>query len=89
MRIAISLGMNRETPDEKVDTREYQHRRRLWWTLYIIDRKISIMAGGPVSIRDDEIDISTPGKDDLDYDNAALNLHIKLAALEGRIISGM
>lgn len=88
MRIALSLGMNRETPPGYLDPAEYQRRRRLWWTLYIIDKKVSIMMGAPLSIRDEDIDISLPGHRDLGFSNSALKLHIKLAALEGKVMSG-
>jgi proline utilization trans-activator len=88
MRIAVSMGMNREIPTDQMDERKYKHRRRLWWTLYIIDRKISIMTGAPLSIKDHEIDIGLPQKHDLGFDNSALILHIKLAALEGQVIAG-
>lgn len=89
MRIALSLGMNRETPPNHLDHIEHQRRRRLWWTLYIIDRKLSINMGAPLSIRNEDIDTSLPGDHDLGFSNSALNLHIKLATLEGRVMSGI
>ena len=88
VRLAVAMGMNREMPPDDTDPREHERRRRLWWTLYIIDRKISIMVGAPVSIKDDEIDISAPSTTDLGLDNTAFNLHIGLAKLEGQVISG-
>ena len=88
MRIALSLGMNRETPTSYLDKIEYERRRRVWWTVYIIDRKLSINMGAPLSISDQDFDISLPGKRDLGFSNSALNLHIKLAVLEGKVMSG-
>lgn len=88
MRIALSLGMNREPPSAYLLPLEQQRRRRLWWTLYIVDRKLSMIMGAPVSIRDEDIDIRLPQEDDCGFSNASLNLHAKLAALEGKVMIG-
>ncbi|KIV86015.1 hypothetical protein PV11_01658 [Exophiala sideris] len=87
LRVALSLGMNRETPPGTLARIEYERRRRLWWTLYIIDRKLSINQGAPLSITDNDIDISLPGQEDLGFSNTALLLHVKLAVLEGKVMS--
>jgi proline utilization trans-activator len=88
MRIALSLGMNRASPPGYLDYVEYRRRRRLWWTLYVIDRKLSTIMGVPFSIKDEDIDISLPEKDDLGFSNSALQFHIKSATLEGMVMSG-
>jgi hypothetical protein len=88
MRIALALGMNREPPSDHLDHTDFVRRRRAWWTVYIIDKKLSVMVGAPSSIKDDDIDISLPDLGDLGYSNSALRLHVKLASLEGSVISG-
>ncbi|EXJ81572.1 hypothetical protein A1O1_07636 [Capronia coronata CBS 617.96] len=87
LRIALSLGMNREAPPGTLTRTDYERRRRLWWTLYIIDRKLSINMGAPLSITEKDFDISLPGQEDLGFSNAALLLHVKLADLEGKVMS--
>ncbi|KAK5021771.1 hypothetical protein LTS07_010666 [Exophiala sideris] len=87
LRVALSLSMNRETPPGTLARIEYERRRRLWWTLYIIDRKLSINQGAPLSVTDNDIDISLPGQKDLGFSNTALLLHVKLAVLEGKVMS--
>lgn len=88
MRIALSLGMNHESTTGYLDHGEYQRRRRLWWTLYVVDKKLSTIIGTPSSIEDQEINISLPEVHDLDLSNSALNYHIKLSVLEGKVMSG-
>ena len=44
--------------------------------------------GTPSSIQDVDVDISLPEEDDLGISNAALKLHVKLAALEGKVMAG-
>jgi proline utilization trans-activator len=89
VRIALSLGMNREAPPGCLSLREYQRRRRLWWTLYIIDKKLSTTVGAPLSIQDEDIDISLPEEYDLGFSNAALKFHVRMARLEGKVVSGI
>lgn len=88
LRVALSLGMNREPPQGTLTRTEYDRRRRLWWTLYIIDRKLSINMGAPLSISDKDCDILLPRQEDLGVSNSALLIHIKLAFLEGEVMSG-
>ncbi|KAH8900601.1 hypothetical protein GQ53DRAFT_129539 [Thozetella sp. PMI_491] len=88
VRIALSLGLNREPPPGQLSQREYQRRRRLWWTLYMIDKKLSTTIGAPLSIRDEDIDTSMPEEYDLGFSNTALKYHVKLARLEGEVVSG-
>ncbi|KAL2206858.1 hypothetical protein CC79DRAFT_1370256 [Sarocladium strictum] len=87
MRIALAIGMNRELPEGSLDDSEYKRRRRVWWTIFIIDRKLNVVIGAPLSIHDEDVDISTPDELDLGVSNKSLNLHIKLAVLEGRVMS--
>jgi proline utilization trans-activator len=88
VRIALSLGLNREPPPGHLSHREYQRRRRLWWTLYIIDKKLSTTIGAPLSIRDEDIDTSLPEECDLGFSNTGLKYHVQLARLEGEVVSG-
>jgi hypothetical protein len=85
--MAFCLGMNREISPGSLEKREYERRRRLWWTLYIIDRKLSINMGAPLTVDDRDIDISMPKEKDLGFDNSALILHAKLAMLEGKVMT--
>lgn len=84
LRIALSLGMHREQSGIDLDGHEYIRRRRAWWTIYIIDKMLSVIVGTPTSIRDEDIDISKPEVGD---GGTALNLHIRLATLEGKVMS--
>ncbi|KAK4499315.1 hypothetical protein PRZ48_009828 [Zasmidium cellare] len=42
--------------------------------------------GAPASIRDEDIDIRLPQENDCGFSNASLQLHAKLAALEGKVM---
>jgi proline utilization trans-activator len=85
MRIALSIGMNREIPPGYLDATECEHRRRLWWTVYVIDRRLSMNTSCPSSIRDEDIDLSLPSSDFQKISGLGLALHVKLAALTGKV----
>lgn len=38
LRMAISLGLHQEVSDPTLDETEREHRRRLWWSVYSMDR---------------------------------------------------
>lgn len=60
IRMAISLGLHQEVDDPMVDTVEREHRRRVWWSVYSMDRIISVKSGNPISIHDEDIDVRWP-----------------------------
>lgn len=36
--MAISLGLHQEVSDDTLDDKTREHRRRLWWSVYSMDR---------------------------------------------------
>lgn len=60
MRMAISLGLHQEVDDPAMDIVEREHRRRVWWSVYSMDRIISVKSGNPISIHDEDIDVAWP-----------------------------
>jgi len=38
LRMAISLGLHQELSDPKLPVVQVEHRRRLWWSVYSMDR---------------------------------------------------
>ncbi|OCT46780.1 C6 transcription factor [Cladophialophora carrionii] len=60
LRMAISLGLHQEVDDSAMDMVEREHRRRVWWSVYSMDRIISVKSGNPISIHDEDIDVALP-----------------------------
>lgn len=60
MRGALFIGMHNDTGKETLNRYELEHRRRLWWTLYAIDRYCSAKFGFPLSIPDEAITTELP-----------------------------
>ncbi|KAJ9605007.1 Transcriptional activator [Cladophialophora chaetospira] len=60
LRMAISLGLHQEVDDPSMDLVEREHRRRVWWSVYSMDRIISVKSGNPITIHDEDIDVPWP-----------------------------
>ncbi|CAN6649464.1 proline utilization trans-activator [Trichomonascus vanleenenianus] len=60
MRCALVMGMHADRPSNDKNTVDpvAEHRRRLFWTIYNMDRYLSAKSGFPISIPDESI--STP-----------------------------
>lgn len=90
MRTAIDLGLHRKDYEKGLDTRSIQARRRLFWTVYTLERIIAISLGRPFSIADRQIDVELPCDDNHEGStgNASLAHAIalfKLRRIESRI----
>lgn len=73
MRIAIDLGLHRKANEASLDPFTAQIRRRLFWTVYYLERVISMSLGRPFSIADRHIDLPLPlDVDDTVHDPALL-----------------
>ncbi|CAH7687047.1 fungal-specific transcription factor domain-domain-containing protein, partial [Phakopsora pachyrhizi] len=61
MRTALELGLHRKTPKGKrTDPFTEEMRKRVWWSVYSLDRTMAMQLGRPIAIRDKEIDTELP-----------------------------
>ena len=61
------MGMHFDIPDHQLRDRDArEHRIRIWWTAYILDRTCASKVGMPVTIQDDIILVSLPSDEDLE-----------------------
>lgn len=60
MRTRVDLGLHREAHYGNVPPYEGQLRRRLFWTVYFLERVIAVSVGRPYSISDRDIDVALP-----------------------------
>ncbi|PYH45827.1 MFS transporter [Aspergillus saccharolyticus JOP 1030-1] len=73
MRTAIDLGLHRKANENNLDPFTAQMRRRLFWTVYYLERVVSMSLGRPFSIADRHIDLPLPlDVDDDVHDPAVL-----------------
>ncbi|KAF7680427.1 fungal specific transcription [Alternaria burnsii] len=60
IKVAIQNGMHRKVSRNVLDPRTKEIRRRIWWTVYCMERKIGIYHGRPISIVQADIDADLP-----------------------------
>lgn len=60
MRTSIDLGLHRKQAEVHFDFKTVQMRRRLFWSVYSLERTIAISMGRPFSIPDRVIDVEFP-----------------------------
>ena len=53
LRAALILGWHVDADKENLNRFELEHRRRIWWTVYMYERMLSSKAGLPLSFADD------------------------------------
>ena len=63
LRMAVNVGLHQESsfpPD--LPERDREHRRRLFWSIYSLDRILSLKSGHPVAILDEDIGVNMPSR---------------------------
>ena len=91
------MGMHLSIPHHQFSDREArEHRTRVWWSAYILDRVCVSKLGHPTSVNDDDIHVELPSSEGLnelhkgDFGDAGYQLrHIELATLSTQIISSI
>lgn len=61
VRTAIDLGLHRASTSSSSDLLMAEMQRRVFWSVYALDRNISISLGRPCSIGDADFDMPFPG----------------------------
>lgn len=61
VRFGIIMGLHLDVPQHQLPNSELrEHRNRVWWTAYTLDRSWACLIGKPVSIQDEDIDVKLP-----------------------------
>lgn len=60
LRACLILGMHVDAQRDSLLRFELEHRRRLWWTVYMFERMLSSKAGLPLSFTDNTISTELP-----------------------------
>ncbi|RMY08834.1 hypothetical protein D0867_08907 [Hortaea werneckii] len=73
VKLAHANGLHREP--QSVSDAEKEERKRVWWTIYTWDKFSSVTYGRPVSIHDDDCNVSMPEdvEESIDFKNESLS----------------
>ncbi|KZT62356.1 hypothetical protein CALCODRAFT_548993 [Calocera cornea HHB12733] len=72
VRTAQDLGLHRAAPKSSLTPIEREMHKRIWWSVYMLDRLLAIALGRPLGIEDSDCDVELP----LPLDDEALRLHL-------------
>ncbi|KAB2579364.1 putative transcriptional regulatory protein [Lasiodiplodia theobromae] len=92
LRMAISLGLHQEIVDPDMDEGIREHRRRLWWSVYSMDRILCAKSGNPITILDEDIGVLPPSRlpHEPEVSSATVLLHYtELSRILGKIMKGI
>ena len=65
-----------------------QRCRKIFWTVYVLDRQLSSLMGVPSSIRDEEISAGLPSYSESSSRAVALDIQVKLSRVIAKISRG-
>ncbi|KAJ6780088.1 hypothetical protein PWT90_01017 [Aphanocladium album] len=91
LRLGLSFRLNHSAGNSGLTAVESEHRVRLWWSIYTMDRFWGLKSGLPVQISDDDIHVQLPGtltpdSDSGQFSDPTLQITcIRLARLAGNI----
>ncbi|KAM6532860.1 hypothetical protein FALCPG4_005906 [Fusarium falciforme] len=85
LRMSVSNVMNKLFP-ETLRPPNVEYQRRLWWTVYCIDRKSAAMLGSPSVMRDDDISIPFPDAKEEDDAQNVFAIHVRISSYLGKIL---
>lgn len=85
-RIALTQGLHCEPSEGLLRNTEANRLRCIWWTIYILDRKLSSLMGAPSSIQDNDITVALPRSDHATHKYKALGLHVALSQLHAKVL---
>lgn len=85
--MALSQGFHRDAAKSTDDGDEEDRYRSAWWTVYILDRKLSSLMGAPSSIHDGDVSVQLPQGNQSTQQSFALSKHIELSRLIAKILN--
>ncbi|KAH7378096.1 fungal-specific transcription factor domain-containing protein [Cadophora sp. MPI-SDFR-AT-0126] len=87
LRICLTQGLNRRFDAQRITREEFEHRTKLWWTVYVIERKLSSLVGVPPALHDEDIALSMPSIDPSQKSGLTMAFHIEISSQLGKILN--
>ena len=85
MRIALVEGLHRALPPD-IDPKFADRCTRVWWTVYMLENKITASEGVPSAIRDEDITATLWDPRHCSRSAAGLTLHVKVTQAMARVL---
>ncbi|KAH9879371.1 hypothetical protein J1614_002810 [Plenodomus biglobosus] len=89
LRLGIMNGLCRSAEGNALKRSEKTHRNRLWWTIYMQERRLAAATGNPVGVLDENITTDRPTDAAGFPAVAALDTNVKLARITGQTLQNV
>ncbi|KAK9852985.1 hypothetical protein MYU51_007511 [Penicillium brevicompactum] len=87
LRLAVSLGFHRRSGSQQLLKSQQIHINRLWWTVYMQERRLAAATGNPCSINDEAIELAPP-TDRIGYSTSGLlRINLRISRVLSRILT--
>lgn len=63
--------------------------QNIWWTVYVLERQISVLLGAPLAINDSDITASLPNDTGSQARTLTVAIHVKLLQAFSQVVNGM
>lgn len=63
--------------------------RKIWWTIYILDRQMTSLLGVPIALREDDISARLPSFSGSSYDATIYDIHVRLSKVMAQVVKSM
>jgi hypothetical protein len=81
MRLALNYGLHTDIRPEGFGIESVERLRRAWWTVYVLDREMTSVAGLPQAVQDDDIQCQFPVFSGSVQRLATLKMQLRLSQL--------
>jgi proline utilization trans-activator len=79
MRMALGFGMHTDMPASHLGENVVERCRKIWWTVYVMDREMTSLMGLPQSINDESVYCKLPDNAEFSERPSALEMRIRLS----------
>ncbi|KAL2834277.1 hypothetical protein BDW59DRAFT_156217 [Aspergillus cavernicola] len=87
VRLALAEGMHTDMPVQHLGEALVQRCRKIWWTIYVLDRQMTSLMGLPQSINDNQIHHQLPSFPGSPQKVVALSMQIRMCQIIAEINS--
>jgi hypothetical protein len=85
--MAMAEGLHTQMPIEYLGESFVQRCRKIWWTVYIMDREMTSLMGLPQSLNDDHVNALLPTFPGAGQKTAGIGMQIKMSRIIAEINS--
>jgi proline utilization trans-activator len=85
--MAHSHGLHTDLQADVIGPQLVRRGRRIWWTVYALERKLSSSMGVPVLLHDEDLTTTLPDAENSDVSATGQVIHVKIGRLLGEVVS--